>query len=209
MQIPGKFTALQHLVKRNALCGKLIRSFVSSVDKDERRKEDNSDEVQSSIGNFGRWQMWICFWLFIQKFPVAWHSLGIVFLAPPVESWCKRPATLQNMTDEQWWNMSQPFATSGPQGRDSCRMYVDNYNAHSYNGPPAGQSTVACVDWEYDRSVFQETIVTQVSVLTATALSGAVAFSRNTGPAHITDILCHSTQRGDINPLKTKRICFI
>lgn len=131
--------------------------------KVERRTEDNSDEVQSSIGNFGRWQMWVCFWLFIVKFPVAWHALGIVFLAPPVESWCRRPATLQNLTDEQWRNLSQPPATSGPQGRDSCRMYVDNYTAGSYNEPLAGRSTVACEEWEYDRSVFQETIVTQVS----------------------------------------------
>lgn len=129
--------------------------------KAERRTEDTSDEVQSSIGNFGRWQMWVCFWLFIQKFPVAWNALGIVFLAPPVESWCMRPATLQNLTDEQWRNMSQPPATSGLQGRDSCRMYVDNYTAGSYNEPPAGHSTVACEEWEYDRSVFQETIVTQ------------------------------------------------
>ncbi|PNF38331.1 Organic cation transporter protein [Cryptotermes secundus] len=129
--------------------------------KAERGKEDNSDVVQSCIGNFGRWQLWLCLWISVLKFPVAWHSLGIVFLAPPVDSWCRRPTALQNLTDEQWRNMSQPSAASGTQDRDSCRMYDVNYTAEPYNRPPSNHSTVACVDWEYDRSVFRETIVTQ------------------------------------------------
>ena len=151
-----------HFVSCSAVCGRLTVLFIPPVGKEEARTEDNSDEVLSSIGNFGRWQMWVCFWLFIVKFPVAWHALGIVFLAPPVESWCRRPASLQNLTEEQWRNMSQPPVTSGPQGRDSCRMYANNYTTGSYNEPPADRSTVTCQHWEYDRSIFQETIVTQV-----------------------------------------------
>lgn len=60
--------------------------------------------------------------------------------------------------------MSQPPETSGPQGRDSCRMYVDNYTEGLYKEPPAARNTVACEERDYDRSVFQETIVTQVRV---------------------------------------------
>jgi hypothetical protein len=137
---------------------------VSPVDKAEKREEDNSDVVQSSIGNFGRWQLFLCLWISVLKFPVAWHSLGIVFLAPPVDSWCKRPEALQNLTDEQWRNLSQPSAPLAIHGRDSCRMFDMNYTAEPYTRPPANHSTVACVDWEYDRSVFQETIVTQVRI---------------------------------------------
>lgn len=136
--------------------------FLSPVGKAEISEEVTSDVVQSTIGNFGRWQLWLCLWISVLKFPVAWHSLGIVFLAPPVDSWCSRPAGLQNLTEEQWRNMSQPPAASGVQGRDSCRMYDVNYTAEPYTRPLSNHSTVACVHWEYDRSVFQETIVTQV-----------------------------------------------
>jgi hypothetical protein len=142
----------------NRLC------FLSPVGKAEKREEDNLEVVQSSIGNFGRWQLWLCLWISLLKFPVAWHSLGIVFLAPPVDSWCRRPAALRNLTDEQWRNMSQPSAPSGIQAHDSCRMYDVNYTAEPYIRPPSNHSTVACEDWEYDRSVFQETIVTQVRI---------------------------------------------
>lgn len=132
--------------------------------KAKKQTEEDTDVVQSCMGNFGRWQLWICCWISILKLPVAWHALGIVFLAPPVTTWCKRPAALYNLTDEQWRNLSQPTEESGTQGRDSCSMYNIDYAIGPYNELPANHSTVACVEWEYDRSIFQETIVTQVRI---------------------------------------------
>ncbi|KAJ4445643.1 hypothetical protein ANN_12326 [Periplaneta americana] len=134
---------------------------VFSVGKAEReaqkKKEEASlaaDAVQSSMGNFGRWQLWVCLWISVLKFPVAWHALGIVFLAPPVDSWCRRPDALHNLTDEQWRNLSQQ------QGHASCSMADRNYTQLD-GQPEAGVPSVACHAWEYDRSVFQETIITQ------------------------------------------------
>ncbi|KAJ9582501.1 hypothetical protein L9F63_003194 [Diploptera punctata] len=107
------------------------------------------------MGNFGRWQLWVCLWISILKVPVAWHQLGIVFLAPPVDSWCTRPAYLHNLTTEEWRNLSQPPLWSDSSKRDNCRMYEVDHTGTVRN------STVACSSWEYDRSVFQETIITQ------------------------------------------------
>lgn len=44
----------------------------------------NSDIVQQSIGSLGRWHLFVCLAIFCVKFPVAWHQLSIVFLAPPI-----------------------------------------------------------------------------------------------------------------------------
>lgn len=48
----------------------------------------NEDIIQKSIGVMGKWHLWVCFIIFLVKFPVAWHQLSIVFLAPPVDFSC-------------------------------------------------------------------------------------------------------------------------
>ncbi|XP_044268025.1 organic cation transporter protein-like [Tribolium madens] len=53
-----------------------------------QKDEAGSDIIQKSIGILGRWHIAVCFMIFLVKFPVAWHQLGIVFLAPPVEFSC-------------------------------------------------------------------------------------------------------------------------
>jgi hypothetical protein len=40
------------------------------------------------IGNFGKYQLFICIIVFINKFGVALHQMAIIFLAPPVEFNC-------------------------------------------------------------------------------------------------------------------------
>ncbi|XP_063225466.1 organic cation transporter protein-like [Bacillus rossius redtenbacheri] len=52
--------------------------------------QPDSDAVQATIGDVGRWQVVVFLWIALLKFPVAWHQLGIVFLAPPVEARCQQ-----------------------------------------------------------------------------------------------------------------------
>ncbi|XP_063902776.1 organic cation transporter protein-like [Zophobas morio] len=59
------------------------------------KSEENSDIIQKSIGVFGRWHITVCFIIFLVKFPVAWHQLSIVFLAPPADFSC-----IENGTDQ-------------------------------------------------------------------------------------------------------------
>ncbi|KAL3277354.1 hypothetical protein HHI36_012704 [Cryptolaemus montrouzieri] len=51
------------------------------------------DVVEKSIGNLGKWQIWVCLAIFLVKFPVAWHQLNIVFEAPPAEFFCANNKT--------------------------------------------------------------------------------------------------------------------
>lgn len=43
------------------------------------------------MGDFGRWQAFICVSISLLKVSVAWHQLAILFLAPPQDFWCARP----------------------------------------------------------------------------------------------------------------------
>lgn len=55
---------------------------------DEVRKSLH-DPIQRSMGELGRWQIWVCGVIFLLKFPVAWHQMSIIFLAPKPEFSCK------------------------------------------------------------------------------------------------------------------------
>lgn len=54
---------------------------------DSKRK----DPVQNAMGELGRWQIFVCSTVFLLKFPVAWHQLGIIFLAPKPDFTCSDP----------------------------------------------------------------------------------------------------------------------
>lgn len=87
----------------------------------EEQKVDE-DPLTRAIGAIGKWQIWICFVVFLVKFPVAWHQMSIIFLAPPMNFTC---ATNQS------------------------------------NGIYDNQCEANCSQYEYDHSVFQETIISE------------------------------------------------
>lgn len=58
----------------------------TSKEKDEDPHQ--GDIVQKSIGVLGKWHIWICLAIFLVKFPVAWHQLSIVFVAPRTDFYC-------------------------------------------------------------------------------------------------------------------------
>ncbi|XP_050453891.1 organic cation transporter protein-like isoform X2 [Cataglyphis hispanica] len=88
----------------------------------------NVDAVQIAIGNLGKWQIIVCLAISLVKFPVAWHQLAIVFMAPHQDYNCTAPATVDS--------------------KDQCMVNV--------NGTLA-----KCTEWEYDRRIFPETIISQ------------------------------------------------
>ncbi|XP_026318853.1 organic cation transporter protein-like isoform X2 [Hyposmocoma kahamanoa] len=61
--------------------------------KDVESQKVKEDPLTKAIGSIGKWQIWICFVVFLVKFPVAWHQMSIIFLAPPVNFTCADHAT--------------------------------------------------------------------------------------------------------------------
>ncbi|XP_027839261.1 organic cation transporter protein isoform X1 [Aphis gossypii] len=96
--------------------------------------KSDGDPVQTALGDFGWWQFWITFALSLLKFPIAWHQLAIIFLAAKSPFRCDvgdESTTLFNVTDR-------------------CNSF-----------DPVTHDMVPCHQFIYDRSVFQETIITE------------------------------------------------
>ncbi|XP_013173239.1 PREDICTED: organic cation transporter protein-like isoform X1 [Papilio xuthus] len=91
--------------------------------KDAESQKITEDPITKAIGAIGKWQIWICFVIFLVKFPVAWHQMSIIFLAPPMNFTC---------------------ASSDNDFGSVCLAEYKN-----------------CTDFQYDRSVFHETIISQ------------------------------------------------
>lgn len=55
-------------------------------------KDAVRDPIQQAMGELGRWQIFVCAIIFLLKFPVAWHQMSIIFLAPKTDFTCKDPS---------------------------------------------------------------------------------------------------------------------
>lgn len=73
-----------------------------------RTANKGTDILQDTIGNFGRWQCRISILMPLLKFPIIWFELGIVFLAPPTDFWCKPPDEYNSTSLAQWKELIEP-----------------------------------------------------------------------------------------------------
>lgn len=100
--------------------------------------DSSADAVQRSMGYLGPWQIMVCMAISLVKFPVAWHQLGIVFMAPKNQGFkCLEPG---------------PGLVRGDNSTDQCLAVIDK------------STEVECTKWEYDRSIFTETVISQVGL---------------------------------------------
>ncbi|XP_045499099.1 organic cation transporter protein-like isoform X1 [Colias croceus] len=64
------------------------KSVLENETRDAENQNSTEDPITRAIGAIGKWQIWICFIVFLVKFPVAWHQMSIIFLAPPMNYTC-------------------------------------------------------------------------------------------------------------------------
>nr|CAI5864560.1 unnamed protein product [Callosobruchus analis] len=89
------------------------------------------------------------------KFPIAWFTLSIVFLAPPTEFWCKQLLQYAYMDDVSWQNYSLP-ANSIPEqeGLNSGYCIMKDLVGN--------QTTVSCQNgYGYNKTTFTKTIISE------------------------------------------------
>ncbi|XP_055337550.1 beta-alanine transporter-like [Paramacrobiotus metropolitanus] len=146
------------------------------------------DDILDVIGPFGKYQKLTVF-LVVQAalFPCGFLTYNAVFFAAvPGDYWCKIPAlenATVNVTTKHFWPPDEHNGTL--QGHSRCFMYDLNYSALSLsdiseltNGSLSSHKTVPCqFGWEFDRSVFQDTIVTEYLLICDRSLLQALSLA--------------------------------
>ncbi|KAB0802124.1 hypothetical protein PPYR_04310 [Photinus pyralis] len=89
------------------------------------------------------------------RFPTAWIQLGIVFLAPPTEFWCKPPREYKFMDVDKWKQLTNipndTFKSHSTLEYGNCKMWY-----------PANGSVIPCIwGYAYNRSVIHSSIITE------------------------------------------------
>ena len=132
------------------------------------------DDIISEAGGFGRYQKYIhVFIIFMFSVPSCWHNLGIVFLAAVPDHWCQSPsADHLNLSRTDRLNLTVPREVEeGVEVFSRCRKYVRNYtgwtdaqalDAIALGSGDAAETSTCTEGWEYDKSVYRSSIVTQV-----------------------------------------------
>lgn len=62
----------------------------------KQSEQSKPDPIQRAMGSLGRWHIIVCLFIFLLKFPVAWHQMSIIFMAPNINYTCSNP----NITDK-------------------------------------------------------------------------------------------------------------
>ncbi|KAL0104853.1 hypothetical protein PUN28_016474 [Cardiocondyla obscurior] len=90
------------------------------------------DPVQEAMGSMGPWHIVIAVAISLVKFPVAWHQLSIIFLAPPTNFTCIAPKSATNESMQL-----------------QCEVDVGNGTIEK------------CTDFQYKKQIFINSIITE------------------------------------------------
>ena len=134
------------------------------------------DEVLTEhIGEFGRYQRGLVVLLCVTGIVTCLFTSDIVLIAGRQEHWCSvEPSDRSNFTHEEWLNLTVPWEfRDGGWRRSRCSRYDLNFSDAQFleglqpanlTGVFRNVSRMSCDSYEYDESVFQSTIVSQVCV---------------------------------------------
>eukprot|EP00918_Siedleckia_nematoides_P004339 GHVU01009652.1.p1 GENE.GHVU01009652.1~~GHVU01009652.1.p1 ORF type:complete len:140 (-),score=23.70 GHVU01009652.1:525-944(-) len=119
--------------------------------KDDR-EEIEIDEVMEQIGDTKPYQWFVIMLLCLEELFIAFQSLASVFIAAEPRHWCKDP----EFNDENVTTSHILYNNNTTLAHSQCEMYI--------NGSIGTNTTSKCTEFEYDKSVFKSSIVTEVSI---------------------------------------------
>jgi OCT family organic cation transporter-like MFS transporter 4/5 len=69
------------------------------------------DPISQAVGEFGRWQLQLTFFLSLFNIPCTWHIFALTFQSLPSDFWCAKPPDLGNLSVDGWRNISHTTDT--------------------------------------------------------------------------------------------------
>jgi len=128
------------------------------------------DPVLSRIGNFGAWQARTIGAFCLIGFFFGWQMLAPSIIVPEVEYWCS-PAELDLALGERV-NWTSPEIGGEEGGLDHCRVLDVDYSTIVENPLLVAKlqaerqsASRPCLRWDYDRSTWPETVVSQFDLV--------------------------------------------
>jgi hypothetical protein len=147
-------------------------SVSSTASMDEDLTTLDFDVVLKRVGERGRYQMLIYYLLCIPAtLPAAWLAFIQVFVSASPEHWCLVPEA-GNLTIGHRKNVTVPRETrQGQVIYEKCSMYDVNYTEFVRSGMwpsdanPSWPKKPCSNGWEFDKSEYDRTLVTDVSTI--------------------------------------------
>jgi len=122
-----------------------------NVREKEKVDAETHDVVTDNLGSIGRYQLFVGLLFAVMEIPHGWCMLLHKFISPNVDHWCARPDTTK-WTVDQWRNISSPLG-------DSCHIYNMSFTEDQPDLRKETEDIVPCNEWEYETSMFQNTIM--------------------------------------------------
>lgn len=118
------------------------------------------DLLEKTVGDFGKWQLRISICMALLKFPIAWFQLGIVFLAPPTDHWCRQPEDFKLLTVEDWIEHIRPYGNETNYDDTKLKCLMRNVEL------PHVRELMPCKwGYDYDKSVIHSSIITEFNLV--------------------------------------------
>lgn len=122
-----------------------------------------SMDILDVLGGFGAYHVLIVFMVVLRAFPTAWTNMMTPIVAPDMDHWCARPenasSLIANMSADDWKSWAVPELAGG-RGFARCEMYRV-FQVANGSWLVDRNETLACDRWEYDTSVYENTIVNE------------------------------------------------
>lgn len=143
------------------------------------------DALLPYIGEMGRYQKVFYLLMCIPTMPAAFLAFNQVFLSAEPRHWCHvsafdalAPNGTSDLSLAEQRRLSIPAVAGNPRRYDPCRQYDVNFTEVWYdNGmswpekPGEDWNSTTCQEgWDYDRSEYKNTLVTEVGQLQQTLL---------------------------------------